>query len=181
MNDPLEMEDVDAFTTGAIGQPGQRTFYLQVRKGREVMTFKCEKQQVAVLASSIGRLLEDLPVPTEAPLPTAMELVEPLAPQFVVGQMVLGYDIDIDRFVVQLAELRDSDITTEDEDEDEGEGENAGLADEADRMTARFTFSRGQARSFSAFADEVVAAGRPSCRFCGGPIDPDGHPCPRMN
>lgn len=177
MIEPVEIDDVDAFTTGAVGRPGQRTFYLQVRKGRDVVTFKCEKQQVAVLATSIGRLLDDLPAPTDAPLPTAMELVEPLAPAFVVGQMVLGYDVDIDRFVVQLAELRDTDLASDEDEHDESPV----LADEPDRATARFTFSRGQARSFAAFADEVVAAGRPSCRFCGGPIDPDGHPCPRMN
>ena len=37
------------------------------------------------------------------------------------------------------------------------------------------------ARSFAARAESVVAAGRPSCPFCGGPMDPDGHLCPRAN
>ena len=37
------------------------------------------------------------------------------------------------------------------------------------------------ARSFAARAESVVAAGRASCPFCGGPIDADGHLCPRAN
>ena len=36
----------------------------------------------------------------------------------------------------------------------------------------------------AAFAEEalrVCAAGRPLCPLCGGPMDPNGHPCPRTN
>jgi hypothetical protein len=29
--------------------------------------------------------------------------------------------------------------------------------------------------------ESIVAAGRPACQWCGNPIDPDGHICPRMN
>ena len=36
-------------------------------------------------------------------------------------------------------------------------------------------------RGFCDHADDVVGAGRPPCRFCGLPMDPDGHTCPRMN
>ncbi|MGH3444006.1 MAG: DUF3090 family protein, partial [Nocardioidaceae bacterium] len=39
----------------------------------------------------------------------------------------------------------------------------------------------GQARAFSARAQAVVGAGRPPCPFCGGPMDPEGHLCPRAN
>ena len=37
------------------------------------------------------------------------------------------------------------------------------------------------ARAFCKRAQAVVAAGRPPCQFCGGPLDPEGHPCPKMN
>ena len=37
------------------------------------------------------------------------------------------------------------------------------------------------ARAFCERAEAVVSAGRPSCDFCGNPLDPDGHLCPRMN
>jgi uncharacterized repeat protein (TIGR03847 family) len=37
------------------------------------------------------------------------------------------------------------------------------------------------ARAFSKRAQSVVAAGRPPCQFCGQPLDPAGHLCPRAN
>jgi len=39
----------------------------------------------------------------------------------------------------------------------------------------------GAARAFVKRAARVIDAGRPSCPFCGGPIDPDGHLCVRAN
>jgi uncharacterized repeat protein (TIGR03847 family) len=39
----------------------------------------------------------------------------------------------------------------------------------------------GSARAFVKRAERVVDAGRPTCPFCGGPIDPDGHLCVRAN
>jgi uncharacterized repeat protein (TIGR03847 family) len=39
----------------------------------------------------------------------------------------------------------------------------------------------GYARAFAQRAQRVVSAGRPPCPFCGGPLDPDGHLCPRAN
>jgi uncharacterized repeat protein (TIGR03847 family) len=37
------------------------------------------------------------------------------------------------------------------------------------------------ARAFAKRAQTVVAAGRPPCQFCGNPVDPEGHICPRAN
>jgi uncharacterized repeat protein (TIGR03847 family) len=168
----FDLGEIDAFTTGTVGPPGERVFYLQARDGRVVVTFKCEKQQVAVLGSSLERLLADLPSPTDGPLPTALELVDPLEPAWVVGQMTLAFDPGRDRFVLELWELVPEDVEREGE-----EGDDEG----ADRSRARLLLSRGQARAFARHAERVVAAGRPACRFCGGPIDADGHACPRMN
>ena len=50
-----------------------------------------------------------------------------------------------------------------------------------DRGTMRLLVTRGQALAFAGRAAELVASGRPACRFCGLPMDPEGHPCPRMN
>jgi len=36
-------------------------------------------------------------------------------------------------------------------------------------------------RAFVARALKLVAAGRPPCPFCGLPLDPAGHVCPRQN
>ncbi len=46
----FEFDEVDAFTTGTIGRPGQRTFFLQARGGGRRGSIKCEKPQAAAVA-----------------------------------------------------------------------------------------------------------------------------------
>jgi uncharacterized repeat protein (TIGR03847 family) len=166
-----EFDHVDAFTTDAIGPPGQRTFFIQARATGQQVTVRCEKQQVAALAQYLRGLLKDLPPAADLPVAAAMDLADPGEPAFVLGSIGLGYDRDADRFVVQLEEL----VPGEDEDDDEGP------AEPIDRGRLRALLSRGQVEAFCEQADLVVAAGRPTCLFCGGPMDPDGHACPRMN
>lgn len=165
-----EFEDVDAFTTGAIGEPGSRVFFLQARHGKQRVAVKCEKQQVSAIAQYLRRVLNDLPPPDDRPVANSLELVEPVHEAFVLGPIGLGYDRNSDRLVVQLEEVNLGDGADADDDETEG----------ADGHI-RLYVTRGQAASFCDHAEQVVAAGRPDCRWCGFPIDPDGHPCPRMN
>ena len=87
---------------------------------------------------------------------------------FVVAPIGVAYDRELDRVVIQLDEMVPIDENGE-PDPDVVAGRVRGL------------ITRGQALAFCDHADEVVAAGRPNCRWCGFPIDPDGHPCPRMN
>lgn len=166
-----EFEEVDTFTTGAIGEPGQRVFYLQLRTGRRQVAVKCEKQQVAAIATHLHRVLVDLPPPEDGPLPASLELATPVDPEFVLGAIGLGYERTSDRIVVQLEEFTAADDDIDDE----------AIDDEADQSTIRIHLTRAQATAFCAHAEDVVAAGRSTCRWCMSPIDPDGHPCPRMN
>jgi uncharacterized repeat protein (TIGR03847 family) len=53
--------------------------------------------------------------------------------------------------------------------------------DVEDAGTLRVRLTRAQVAAFVAHGRRLVASGRPACRFCGHPIDPHGHPCPRMN
>jgi uncharacterized repeat protein (TIGR03847 family) len=186
MSPSFELGNVDAFTAGTVGVPGQRIFFLQARSGREIVTLKCEKQQVAALGQFLERLMQDLPAPTEGPLPTALDLVDPVEPAWIAGQLAVAWEPELDRFVVVVAEL-DPNAEAEGEDEDEDDDDEAEAFDPldpldvSDRGTLRLELTRGQALAFSGRATELVAAGRPACRFCGLPMDPDGHPCPRMN
>ncbi len=174
MSELYEFGDVDTFTTGAVGRPGQRVFFLQVRSDQTRVTLKCEKQQVSALAEYLVRLLQDLPDPDDLPMRESLQLVPPGEASFVVGPMGLAYDADLDRFVVMLEEL----VVADDEDEDD---DAPFLDDEPDASKLRLHLTRGQASAFTKLAEEIVSAGRPSCLFCGRPMDPDGHPCPRMN
>jgi uncharacterized repeat protein (TIGR03847 family) len=96
--------------------------------------------------------------------------VTPVETVFVLGPIGLGYDRAGDRLVVQLEEIVPTD--------DDGEPL---VDDEEEQGHIRLYLSRSQAAAFCDHADEVIAAGRPTCQWCGFPIDPDGHPCPRMN
>lgn len=163
----FEFEHVDAFTAGAIGRPGERTFYLQARVGRQRVAVKCEKQQVMAIVQYLRRVLHDLPAPEERPMAGALELATPVEPEFVLGPIGLGFDRSNDRIVVQLEEVVPTD--------DDGEP----LTD--DQGKVRVYLTRSQAAAFCDHGDHVVAAGRPDCQWCSLPMDPDGHPCPRMN
>jgi len=169
-----DFDEVDAFTVTAVGAPGSRTFFLQVRRGDTWVTVKCEKMQTAAMASHIRKVLDDLPdsLPREVlPLASEMEPLGPLEAAFVLGPIGLGYDREHDRVMVQLEEFS---IIDDDE---------LDLPDdvEAEASTVRAFLTRAQATAFCARTEQIVAAGRPPCRWCGGPVDPDGHPCPRMN
>ncbi len=159
MTEPWDLE-CDHFATGAVGEPGQRTFFLQGAEGKRVVTLKCEKQQVGALAEYLSRILADLPggPPEGAESPN---LKVPLEPAFAVGTLALGYDEAEDRLVLQLQEL---------------------VADEDDpQMAARWSVNRTLAAGFVKRADELMAGGRPSCALCGRPIDPEGHTCVKTN
>ena len=104
-----EFEEVDTFTTGAVGRPGERMFFLQARNGRTRVAVKCEKQQVAAISQYLRRVLNDLPPAEERPLPAALQLVEPVDVVFVLGPIGLGYDRATDRLVVQLEEVGEVD------------------------------------------------------------------------
>ena len=169
----FEFDEVDNFAATAVGEPGSRVFYLHARAGTQRVTVKCEKQQVTAISQYLRRVLSDLPPPEDRPLPGAVELgeLEDLANQaFVLGPIGLGYDRGNDRVLVQLEELVPSDA-----DEDEP------VEPAPDRGHIRLYVTRSQAAAFCDHADEVVAAGRPLCVWCGFPMDPEGHPCPRMN
>jgi len=156
-------------TVEAVGAPGQRVFLLQASEGDASITLKMEKQQAAVLAVSIDRMLEDLAeqfpreiARSEEPLASDLMLREPIEVLFVVGQMGMGYDRSEDALVLVLQEL------TAEEDRDSA-------------RVARIWATRGQMKALSRHIQEVVARGRPICALCGEPIDPEGHFCPKSN
>ena len=158
MSTSFEMPEVDALTTGAIGLPGQRVFYLQARQGEHVVSLRLEKTQVAALVTYLDALLADLPAPDD--LPTDVELLEPIVAEWVVGSLGVSYDEDADRIVLLAEELVE-------------EGEDA--------ASARITATRAQIAALAAHGADVVAAGRPPCPLCGQPLDPQGHVCVRLN
>ena len=164
-----DLDPVDRITVGAIGEPGQRTFYLQARASRQLLSLVMEKEQVNALASALEQLLENLSeknplLSTSEDLVAVanMELEEPVEETFRVGQLGLGYDETRDLLVIIAQEL--------------------GGGEEGEELeTVRLTFSRDQGRSLALHGAEIVTKGRPRCPQCGEPMNPEGHFCPRKN
>jgi uncharacterized repeat protein (TIGR03847 family) len=135
-----------------------------------MITLLCEKEQVQAIAMGIGEILEQIEEkyphrPAGDPVPAAdLELQEPLEPAFRVGQLALGYDEERNAMVLVAYQMAESEETDPDT-----------LA------IARFWATRTQMQALADHAQEVVARGRPICEFCGGPIDPEGHICPKRN
>jgi uncharacterized repeat protein (TIGR03847 family) len=184
----MELGPVDRITADAVGEPGQRTFYLQVRAGDDLITVVVEKEQVVLLSQSVLELLADVPLETEALDDADLLLEEPVDPRFRAGRLSIGYDPDQDRFLLEITEYDPNEDEAEDDDEDEtGEQTERDLirtlteelAD--DRETIRLWASRAQMLALSRHGAEVAERGRPTCRFCGNPIDPEGHVCPATN
>ncbi|HEY7142326.1 MAG TPA: DUF3090 family protein [Methylomirabilota bacterium] len=193
MSDSFDFSSPDLFTAGTIGPPGQRVFYLQVREGDALVTLKCEKEQVRVLGEYLGRLLERLSAAATAAT-ADLALVEPVTPAWIVGSIGVGYDETADRVVLVIEEAREQDETeteesgeeeaatpAEAEAEAEAEQEEEGAAAEGDRASGRVRLTRPQVAAFVERARGLVEAGRPTCRFCGRPMNKGGHRCARTN
>ncbi len=170
----------ERFVTGTVGEPGDRTFFLQARAGAQLVSVSLEKQQVAILAERIDELLDevmrntnpDTVVPAVAPygLDDNAPLEQPITEEFRVGTMTLSWDPEDERIVLEIFPI-DEEIAVEAVPADEPEPEEMLLV----RLDA------AHARAFVKRAGLVIEAGRPSCPFCGGPIDPEGHLCVRAN
>jgi uncharacterized repeat protein (TIGR03847 family) len=167
----FDLPSPDVFTAGTVGPPGQRVFFLQARDGNLVVTLRCEKQQVSALADYFDGLLDDLEPAPYGLAASDLELVEPVDAIWTVGPIGVAYDEPDDRIIVVLEEL----VIDESETDEEPE------PDEHSGASVKVRLSRAQVSSFVRHSRELVSAGRPPCRFCGLPLDPVGHACPRMN
>jgi uncharacterized repeat protein (TIGR03847 family) len=194
---PRQVHDYDPperFVAGTVGQPGQRTFFLQARGAGGMTTVALEKQQVAALAERVDELLDEVlrrtggaaPVPAVAPVAsTDMEPLEtPIEEEFRVGTMSLVWDGDRQVVVIECFEVGDEPETEEMEalaGLTELEADEATDGDTDQRSVLRVTLNGSSARAFAKRALALVAAGRPPCPFCANPLDPEGHVCPRAN
>jgi uncharacterized repeat protein (TIGR03847 family) len=158
-SESFDFEEVTRVTTGALGEPGKRAFYLQVRTDAELVSLAIEKDQLRALTERLQEVFSRVPVTPAVKLPD-MTLEEPVAPIWRVGFMTLTYSQDEKAFEVSLVEL----------------------VDEGDQpATGHFQASLAQMQALASHAAVLISAGRPPCPMCGGPIDHDGGVCPRLN
>lgn len=170
-------DPAERFVVGTVGVPGERTFFLQARTGPRLISVSLEKSQVAALADRIQQILRE--VRSSEPL-TLFERVArddqpletPIDEEFRVGVIGIAYLADRKLIEIDLQAIADSQSPEEDELLME-------ISDSQDIL--RVCISLGYSESFVKRAMAVVGAGRAPCPFCGAPIDPNGHLCPRAN
>jgi uncharacterized repeat protein (TIGR03847 family) len=176
MSDPIELDSVDALGAGAVGEPGQRAFYIQARSESAQLTVLVEKEQIALLAAEavafLDRIADQYPEDPITLPEAAAELREPTVPLFRARLIGLGFDPEREVVLIELRERA--------EDEDDESGEPA-ADDDDEGYVARIYATRSQVRAMAAHGAEAVAAGRPRCELCDQPLDPAGHRCPRWN
>ncbi len=192
----------DRFVAGTVGQPGHRTFFLQARKGSALVSVVVEKVQVQVLAERLALLLAEV-ARRGAQVPEALApsdddtapLGEPLADAFRVGTMTLGWDPQREQVVIEARAQQEADEDEEANDADDSDENDEEESDEGDAPPTlefddsdpdgpdlvRVRLTPLAARAFMERTLRTVAAGRPPCPFCGLPLDPTGHICPRKN
>jgi uncharacterized repeat protein (TIGR03847 family) len=150
----FQFDPPDRFVAGTIGQPGDRTFFLQARRAGQIVSVVLEKVQVAVLAERLGVLLDELEArgivqPITAVMADSSPLDEPINETFRATTLTLGWDGDAEQILVEArAEL-------DDDDEDEEEEEDADAADEEDEEVIDLSTVEGIAGSP---AGELLAA-----------------------
>src|ERR1700759_4563745 len=194
-------EPPERFVAGTVGEPGDRTFFLQARGGGRVVSVALEKVQVSLLAEKLEELLleankrfgVDLP---DAPLIAVHDndpLDTPVDEEFRVGTLGLAFDVDTATVVIEAIEAGDAEVEIalgeDDEDDDPDvdvdvdpdadDDDDDEPDDDLDRLRVRL--SPEATRAFIDRARRVVAAGRAACALRGQPLDPAGHLCPRHN
>ncbi|MCW2756931.1 MAG: hypothetical protein JWO46_677 [Nocardioidaceae bacterium] len=175
----------ERFVAGTVGEPGARTFFVQARDGVRVTSVALEKQQVLILARETDELLDKLiesgetrgtvPAVTPVDLTDNGPLDTPIEEEFRAGTITLSWDGEDERIVIEIFAVIEVVIGPDDTEADL----EADDPDPEEMLLVRL--QPGQARAFCSRAASVVDAGRESCPFCGGPIDPGGHLCPRAN
>lgn len=170
-------DPVERFVVGTVGIPGERTFFLQARTGSRLVSVSLEKAQVAAIADRVLQILREIRIsePLAAFERVAYDdqpLESPIDEEFRVGVIGLAYVSDRRLIEIDLQAIVDSDNADE---------ELLEIDTTSDQDILRILMTLGYAESFAKRANTVVAAGRAPCPFCGGPIDPNGHLCPRAN
>jgi uncharacterized repeat protein (TIGR03847 family) len=171
MADPIEFDPVDTVAAGAVGIPGRRRFMIQATKNGAVLAVLLEKEQMALLAAEANEFLDKLGLPEMGLDPVNDALcgqvvdVEPLFRARVIG---IGFDPTRELVLIELRE-----VATDDEEPPD--------PSEAEGMIARLYATRPQVRALTRHGASSVEQGRPPCPLCQGPMDPEGHRCPRWN
>lgn len=171
-------DNPERFVVGTVGEPGERTFFLQMREGNRLLSLSLEKSQVQALAERLELMVREIKQSDPTIILRSLRrddepLDTPIEDEFRIGVIGLSFDTSLQRIQIDLqpvsedaqenVEFSDIELATKDID------------------VVRILVDPSEVERFSKRAEMVIAAGRQPCPFCGGPLDPRGHLCPRAN
>lgn len=184
-----DLNPVTRLTVDAIGEPGKRVFYIQGGKLDQVITLVVEKIQVQSLAAAVDEFLTeianrypDLQPPAADYQEAEMHILPPVDPLFRAGQLALAYDNETDRAILIAHEITlEDDLPFEENQGPEAGGDPSASDSASSSQVVRFWSTRSQILAMARWGLEVSSRGRPICPYCGQPIEPEGHFCPKKN
>ncbi len=165
----FDFQNPERFVAGTVGMPGERTFYLQAKEGIKISSISLEKSQVALLAERILNLLKEMNLPPKSVILKVDDapLDLPLMDDFRVGVISIAWDPQTQHLIIE-AQAGESEEVVDHQ-----------ITEGPDLF--RVTLTSSMAKSFALRSNALVKAGRPPCQFCGNPLDPSAHLCPRAN
>lgn len=172
----LEFNTADAFTTGAVGEPGSRVFMLQASKGSFVQTWILEKEQVIAMARGGYELLSQIGEHEMTRELLGRGMIGASSPEFIDAMtlkeddpafridgttITMMYDKERNLIEVAFSELSEPEFVSP--------------------ATVKILVTSRQLASFGIQGMKIVAQGRPICPLCGHPMGDEGHHCPASN
>ncbi|CAN5503940.1 DUF3090 domain-containing protein [soil metagenome] len=178
----IDFDPPERFVADAVGPPGGRTFFLQAIDGSRVMTVSLEKEQVRLLGESLTQLLDEMAPLDDGADPQEPEQVAhdhaplqtPIEEDFRARALTMAWNPGRRVVTIEVSE-QDPDAGADDDQDPDA------APDPMSSGAVRVVLPVPMARGFAARCAASITGGRPSCPFCGGPLDPSGHICPRAN
>lgn len=170
----LEFPQAERFVIGTVGVPGEREFFLQIKQAGKFASFALEKSQASALSERARELLQEVGILHGNSLGDSAPLETPIESEFTIGVMSLTWNPESKSIGFEAQAMTDA----------SGEIVFEELVDDEEPVAPAIVLARLSAemlRGFIKRTPQVVAAGRQPCVFCGGPINPSGHLCPRAN
>jgi uncharacterized repeat protein (TIGR03847 family) len=166
---------------GTVGEPGERTFFIQVLSSTGLNCVFVEKSQVQALVERLQMMIRELRRNRLASLdllnlPAVRDegqLEYPITEDFRAGVIAISYEQGNQSIDLQIQGVSDEVEELVEEGDEDLEVETPDL------LVISLTIA--QVRGFCDRAIQVISAGRTPCPFCGLPLNPDGHVCPRAN
>ncbi len=184
----MDFDAPDRFATSAVDDAGDRVFYLQAVQGVRRASVMLEKEQVAILADRVLAIIDELERRGLAAIDAGAHgiadtrpLRAPVREEFRVGTMTIAWDDDVDELVIEARSMTfdagagDSAVRDDPELDEDDIPDDAPIGPDV----LRVHLTPWMAQQFARRADAVVSDGRPACPFCGEPLEPTGHLCPR--